>query len=315
MEQADALPTVSPALSPALPAQAQRALRESEAAPRPFAAALHREFGPAGEADPKQSRAAPASGDSTPEYELSWGDLLDIVNPLQHIPIVSSLYRALTGDAISGTARVIGSTLFGGPLGMVAGAANAIMAEASGAGLGDTLVAGLLGKDPPGAPGEGGTLLAEAEPAPASEAPTEAPGEAPGEPVLASAFAPRATAPDRALTGDAALSALLGDLRQERSRSVPDAMPPLAMPALAMPAVPTAAVTAAPLPPPAARSGVVSAQAQAQTPAPGAPGAPGAVPLQSFATQMMLGLEKYRAMAIERGGAGRPNAQALDRSL
>ena len=44
--------------------------------------------------------------------EFSFGDFLDIINPLQHIPIISSFYREITGDEISPHARVIGDTLF-----------------------------------------------------------------------------------------------------------------------------------------------------------------------------------------------------------
>ena len=29
---------------------------------------------------------------------FSFGDILDLINPLQHIPIVGTIYRAVTGD-------------------------------------------------------------------------------------------------------------------------------------------------------------------------------------------------------------------------
>src|SRR3974390_532892 len=45
---------------------------------------------------------------------FSFKDLLDIVNPLQHVPIIGSIYRYLTGDEPSGGARVIGESLYGG---------------------------------------------------------------------------------------------------------------------------------------------------------------------------------------------------------
>ncbi len=44
-------------------------------------------------------------------------DVVDIVNPLQHIPIVSDIYRAVTGDGIGAVANVVGGTIFGGPIG------------------------------------------------------------------------------------------------------------------------------------------------------------------------------------------------------
>jgi len=48
---------------------------------------------------------------------LDFLDVLDLVNPLQHIPVVSTLYRSLTGDQISPGMRVAGGALYGGPIG------------------------------------------------------------------------------------------------------------------------------------------------------------------------------------------------------
>jgi len=50
--------------------------------------------------------------------------LLDTVNPLQHIPGVSQAYRAATGDETSALANMAGGFLFGGPVGLAAGAAT-----------------------------------------------------------------------------------------------------------------------------------------------------------------------------------------------
>ena len=44
-------------------------------------------------------------------------DFLDIINPLQHIPIISTIYRSITGDQIDPGSRIAGASLFGGPLG------------------------------------------------------------------------------------------------------------------------------------------------------------------------------------------------------
>ena len=44
-------------------------------------------------------------------------DLLDVINPLQHIPIISTLYRSISGDTIDPGAKIAGGPLFGGPLG------------------------------------------------------------------------------------------------------------------------------------------------------------------------------------------------------
>lgn len=48
---------------------------------------------------------------------FSFGDILDIINPLQHIPVVNSLYRKLTGDTIAPAMQIAGDALFGGPIG------------------------------------------------------------------------------------------------------------------------------------------------------------------------------------------------------
>ena len=55
---------------------------------------------------------------------LGFADLLDVINPLQHIPVIANLYRAITGDQISPPARMAGGTLFGGPIGFVSSLVN-----------------------------------------------------------------------------------------------------------------------------------------------------------------------------------------------
>lgn len=62
-----------------------------------------------------------------------FADLLDIVNPLQHLPVIGSVYRAITGDEISFGARLVGGALFGGPLGVMGAAALAASEQATGA--------------------------------------------------------------------------------------------------------------------------------------------------------------------------------------
>ncbi len=58
--------------------------------------------------------------------------LLDIVNPLQHIPLVSNLYRDLTGDEIEPAARIVGGAVFGGPVGFASATANVLLEQVSG---------------------------------------------------------------------------------------------------------------------------------------------------------------------------------------
>jgi hypothetical protein len=73
--------------------------------------------------------------------EVSFADLLDFINPLHHIPVVSTVYRALTGDTISPAARLAGGALFGGPIGFVSSLANLVIEDATGRDVGAHLMA------------------------------------------------------------------------------------------------------------------------------------------------------------------------------
>ena len=42
-----------------------------------------------------------------PDREFGWDDFADLVNPLQHIPLISIAYRAATGDRIYGAAGLL----------------------------------------------------------------------------------------------------------------------------------------------------------------------------------------------------------------
>ena len=82
-----------------------------------------------------QSGAA-ISGDSFAKYEeansLKFVDLVDIVNPLQHIPVVNHFYREGTGDEIKPAAQILGGGLFGGVIGMATATANSVIESQTG---------------------------------------------------------------------------------------------------------------------------------------------------------------------------------------
>lgn len=67
----------------------------------------------------------PTDATNTPET-FQFGDVIDIVNPLQHLPIIGTAYRGLTGDDLSPMSGIIGGALYGGPIGAITGTANAI---------------------------------------------------------------------------------------------------------------------------------------------------------------------------------------------
>ncbi|MBI3676351.1 MAG: hypothetical protein HY243_07005 [Proteobacteria bacterium] len=74
---------------------------------------------------------------------FSFDDALDIINPLQHIPIVSTIYRAVTGDTIKPLERLAGDTLYGGVPGFLSSAANIAFQKITGKDFGDTAMAWL----------------------------------------------------------------------------------------------------------------------------------------------------------------------------
>mgnify|MGYP001254951962 CR=1 FL=1 len=71
---------------------------------------------------------------------LTFADLLDIINPFQHIPGISTAYRSITGDAISAPARIAGSALYFGPIGVASAIANVASENITGKDIGDNIV-------------------------------------------------------------------------------------------------------------------------------------------------------------------------------
>jgi hypothetical protein len=91
-------------------------------------------------ANMRAKSAAPKADD------FSFWDLLDVVNPLQHLPVVSNIYRQVTGDHLGGFARIAGGALFGGVLGVASGVANTVYAaKHNGQDFGDVALAKLTG--------------------------------------------------------------------------------------------------------------------------------------------------------------------------
>lgn len=110
-------------------------------------AAAKRHGQPSGAAALGYNGEAPA----VPEKDdagFGFGDLLDMVNPLQHIPVVGALYREATGDTIRPVSRVVGGGLFGGPLGAIASLANAIFAQETGQDMGETVISAFSSRGP-----------------------------------------------------------------------------------------------------------------------------------------------------------------------
>jgi hypothetical protein len=99
--------------------------------------------------------AAVPTADTGFSLNTAFHDLLDIVNPLQHLPVVGTLYRALTDDRIGTVAKVAGDALYGGLWGAVGALADTAFEAVTGKDFGSTMLAlagdalGLDGADTP----------------------------------------------------------------------------------------------------------------------------------------------------------------------
>jgi hypothetical protein len=60
---------------------------------------------------------------------LTFQEVLAALNPLHHLPVVGTIYRAVTGERLQPALRVLGAGLFGGPLGMLSSAVMATLEE------------------------------------------------------------------------------------------------------------------------------------------------------------------------------------------
>lgn len=112
------------------------------------------------------TQAAPAKPAASGEAHLwengdfSFGDILDAINPLQHLPVIGTIYRAITGDKIGTAPRLVGDLLFGGPLGFMAGVLSVGIKDQTGKDPGEQVLALLQGTQSDPAPS--GPVLAAA---------------------------------------------------------------------------------------------------------------------------------------------------------
>ena len=88
--------------------------------------------------------AAAAAAQTAADSPSFFDDLLDIVNPLQHIPVISTIYRHLTGDKIDTVSKLAGDTLYGGVTGLLCSLGDSLFQEVTGKSVGDTVYAALI---------------------------------------------------------------------------------------------------------------------------------------------------------------------------
>jgi hypothetical protein len=106
------------------------------------------------------TQQAPSEEQFWGKGETAFDSLLDTINPLQQLPIVSNIYRAVTGDPISTGARLAGGALFGGPLGLISALVNTIVENQTGNDIGGNVISALSGENAPTAATEAAGSLA-----------------------------------------------------------------------------------------------------------------------------------------------------------
>jgi hypothetical protein len=146
---------------------------------------------------------------------FSFGDVIDVINPLQHIPGIAELYRSVTNDRISDDARTAGNMLYGlalgGPVGL-----GAMMAYTA---AGDRM------KAAPEADTSGVREVARAAPAAEKTGPP-APDEVPVPPRKPDVAPMAAPGRDEALLGETvAATGLLAGLTAASGRADDTAVP------------------------------------------------------------------------------------------
>ncbi len=77
---------------------------------------------------------------------FSFWDVVDAINPLQHIPVISTIYRKLTGDEMGYASRIAGDTLYSGVFGslisgLASSVANVFMDAMTGKDIGEHVMA------------------------------------------------------------------------------------------------------------------------------------------------------------------------------
>jgi hypothetical protein len=171
------------------------------------------------------SSVAPGSASSLhfwADGSFSFRDFLDTINPLQHLPVVSTIYGWITGKHdIGDLPRIAGDALYGGPWGALSGLVNALVKEESGRDIGEHVVATLIGDTSTTA-----VVAASAEAQPPTSAPGVAAPQSNAIPTAGVASGAPAAAPNNpsrtaALSGAAMPSAATTTAAATGTRSAP----------------------------------------------------------------------------------------------
>lgn len=136
----------------------------------------------------KAASPAPAKAPAGGGFRRLLAEIRDVLNPLQHIPVLSGLYRAISKDALSPTANLLGGLVYGGPLGAALAAVQNVANRIAGKDLIASVWQGVISKSGPTSTPPHTAAVAsrpEATPlykvnvSPAAGQPTEAPANGP----------------------------------------------------------------------------------------------------------------------------------------
>ena len=93
-----------------------------------------------GNAVPAASDSGATASTGGTQKEGFFHHLLDIINPLQHLPVISTIYRAVTGEHIGSVEKIAGDTLYGGLWGAVSSVADVAFEGLTGKSVEDTVI-------------------------------------------------------------------------------------------------------------------------------------------------------------------------------
>lgn len=82
--------------------------------------------------------SSPASAADTKPHEGFFHHLWDVINPLQHIPVIGTVYRAITGEHLDPVEKIAGDTLYGGVWGAITSVADVAFEGLTGKSFEDT---------------------------------------------------------------------------------------------------------------------------------------------------------------------------------
>jgi hypothetical protein len=104
---------------------------------------------PAASAGTAPAAATAADGKPAEQSESFFHHILDVINPLQHLPVIGTIYRAITGEHIGTVEKIAGDALYGGLWGAVASVADVAFEAVTGKSVEDTALAWLKDESKP----------------------------------------------------------------------------------------------------------------------------------------------------------------------